>query len=346
MTRPEAVRIDDSFSYKGIDAVFLENARVRLLVLPGKGGDVLEFRDKQTDVNVLWQADHDWRVPGDGEIPVLDPNAAHDFYPGGWQLHLPLAGYTDDFDGTPYSLHGESALIPWDATVARDDEEVVTLRLETDLIRYPLSVVRELTLHADEPTLEIEETVANESDVAVPYVWQQHVALGPPLVGPDATLDIPAESGLTGEYAADHENNRLAGGESFEWPLAPSRDGGEVDLRMFPPRDATIDDIAYATDLRKGRYSVVNDSIDLGFAFEFPTDPFECVWYWQPLGGAAYYPFWNRNYSVGIEPTTAYPADDLPEAQRENGTLKTLGPRESRSESFRATVDSAAAFSQ
>jgi hypothetical protein len=344
MTRSEAVRIDDSFSYRGIDAVFLENARVRLLVLPGKGGDVLEFRDKRTDVNVLWQADHDWRVPRDGEIPVLDPNAVHDFYPGGWQLHLPLAGYTDDFDGTPYSLHGESALISWDATIARNDEEAVTLRLETDLVRYPFHIERELTLRADRSTLGVTERITNESDVELPFIWQQHVALGAPLIGPDATLDIPADSGLTDDYGPEHRNNRLASDESFEWPLAPGRDGGVVDLREFPPYDSTIDDLAYATDLREGFYCVVNDTIDLGFAFEFPTDPFESVWYWQPFGGASYYPFWNRNYNIGIEPTTAYPASRVPEAQRENGSLKTLGPRETQSASFAATVDSASAF--
>lgn len=340
----EGVRIDNSFTYRGVDAVFLENGFVRLMVVPGKGGDILEFRDKRTDVDVLWQADHDWQIPGDGPIPNLDPNAAHDFYPGGWQLHLPLAGYTDDFDGTPYSLHGESALIPWDATVGRDDDEAVTLQLEADLIRYPFHVDRRLTLRADEPTLHVEETITNGGEVEVPYVWQQHVALGPPLIGPDAKLDIPAESGHTAAYGPDQRNGRLAGDESFEWPMAPGRDGGEVNLCEFPPHDATVDDLAYALDLQEGRYSVVNDTIDLGFEFRFPTDPFECIWYWQPLGGASYYPFWNRNYNVGIEPTTAYPAGDLPAAQRENGTLKTLGPGETLSESFAATVDAAAAF--
>lgn len=335
-----AVRIDDSFTYKGIEAVLLENSFVRIMVLPGKGGDILELRDKRTDVNVLWQADHDWQVPGDGPIPQLDPNAAHDYYPGGWQLHLPLAGYTDDFDGTPYSLHGESALIPWEASII-EEETTVTLQLETDLVRYPLSVERSLTLGADEPTLEIEEEITNEAAVEVPYIWQQHIALGPPLIGPDATLYIPANSGRTEEYGSTHQNNRLAGGEQFEWPRALGVDGDTVDLRKFPPHDATINDMVYALDLRDGKYNVVNDEIDLSFEFTFPIDPFECVWYWQPLGGASHYPFWNQNYNVGIEPTTAYPSGDLPGAQQENGMLKMIQPGETLSAAFTATVDSA-----
>lgn len=337
----EAVRAEPDYTYRGIDACVLENSRLRILVLPGKGGDILEFRDKRTDVDVLWQADHDWRVPGNGQIPNLNPNAAHDFYPGGWQLHLPMAGYTDDFDGTPYSLHGESALIPWESDVVRDDDEAVVLLLETDLVRYPFHVERRLTLHADEGALEIDETITNEGGVEVPYVWQQHIALGAPLIGPDATLDLPAETGITENYDDDWENNRLAGRETFEWPTAPGVDGGEVDLREFPPHDSTINDMAFATDLQEGRYSVVNEEIDLGFQFQFPVDPFECVWYWQPLGGSSGYPFWNRNYTVGLEPTTAYPGHGLPEAQRENGTLKTLAPGETLSKSFVATVGTA-----
>lgn len=50
---------------------------------------------------------------------------------------------------------------------------------------------------------------------------------------------------------------------------------------------------------------MTNPDLDVGFCFTFPTDPFECLWYWQPFGGHAEAPYWNRNYNVGLEPTTA-----------------------------------------
>lgn len=338
MDARERLRIDDAFAYKGIDAVLMENRHLRVLVLPGKGGDVLEFRDKRTDVDVLWHADHDWQPPGDGPLPIHHHDAYHDHYPGGWQLHLPMAGVGEDFDGTPYGLHGESTLLSWDATAERREDAVV-LHLETDLLRYPFAVERDLVLRADEPTLAVEEAVTNEGGVEVPYIWQQHLALGPPLVGPDARLDLPADTGIVDDYADDHENNRLAGGERFDWPEAPADDGGTVDLSEFPPYDSTIHDLAYATDLREGRYAIANDALDLRFSFAFPIDPFEVVWYWQPFGGHATYPYWSRNYNAGLEPTSAYPAADAPEAQRRNGTLKHLAPGERRTASYEATVD-------
>ena len=99
-----------------------------------------------------------------------------------------------------------------------------------------------------------------------------------------------------------------------------------------------IHDQAYATDLSEGWYALTNPDLDLGFALQFPTDPFECVWYWQALGGFHESPYFNRNYNVGLEPTTAYPSASIPEAQRANGTMKTLAPGESVEAEFTAVT--------
>jgi len=327
----------NEFEYRGIETVFLENEKLRVMVLPGKGGDVLEFRDKTADVDVLWHADHNWQPPGDRHVPSVDATTWHDHYPGGWQVNLPVAGYTEGFGDAPYGLHGESALLPFDYSIDRGDDEV-RLGLEAEFVRYPFTLEREFVLPAGEGRLLVEETVTNTGGKAVPYIWQHHVALGAPLIGPEATLEIPAETGVVEEYGPDHENARLAGGETFDWPDAPASDGGTVDLKSFPPEGARIHDVAYATDLEEGWYTVTNPEIDLGFGFRFPTDPFECVWYWQPFNGYGESPFYNRNYNVGLEPTTAYPSGDIPEAQHETGTLKAIDPDESISASVEAVT--------
>jgi galactose mutarotase-like enzyme len=337
----------DGFTYRGIDTVFLENERLRVMVLPGKGGDILEFRDKASDVDVLWHADHNWQPPGDRVVPSLDATTWHDHYPGGWQVNLPVAGYTEGFGDAPYGLHGESALLPFEYTCTETDDEV-RLSLSTTLVRYPFSIERSLTLPADEPRLRVDETVTNTGGRAVPYIWQHHLALGRPLIGPDATLSIPAATGVVEEYGPDHENARLASGETFDWPTAPAADGGTVDMRRFPPEDATIHDVVYATELTDGRYEVTNPTVDVTFGITFPTDPFECVWYWQPFNGYAESPYYNRNYTVGLEPTTAYPSADIPEAQEATGTLKTLEAGESISttvEAGTAPADGTGVFS-
>ena len=332
-------RISTEYAYRGIETAFLENESLRIMVLPGKGGDIIEFRDKRADVDVLFHTDHNWLPPTERVVPTVDPTGWHDSYPGGWQVNLPVAGYTDGFAGTPYGLHGESALLPWNADVVRDDAEAVALGLSVELVRYPFSIERTLTLPAGESALRVEERVTNDGGVELEYVWQQHLALGRPLVGPAARLDVPAATGVSEPYDQDHENNRLLGDATFEWPNAPALDGdGTVDLGEFPPTDATIHDVAYATDLDAGWYAVTNPELDLGFGFTFPTDPFECLWYWQAFGGDADSPYFNRNYTAGLEPTTAYPSAGLPDAQRENGTMKTIEPGETLEATFTAVT--------
>lgn len=333
-------RVLTEFSYRGIEAVFLENSRLRVLVLPGKGGDILEFRDKRTDVDVLWHADHNWQPPEERYIPSEAPTTPLDHYPGGWQVHLPIAGFGREIEGNAYGLHGEADLIPWEYEVTRNDDDAVAITLRTELVRYPFEIVRELELPAGEPTLQIAESVTNLGEVELEYIWQQHVALGRPLVGPEARLDVPATHGVVEAYeeGGAFRNGRLSSGADFDWPHAPGRDGGTVDLREFPPLDAEIHDQVTATELDAGWYALTNPELDLGFALSFPTDPFECLWYWQPLGGFEASPFFNRNYNIGLEPTTAYPSGDIPDAQRANGTMKTLAPGERVDAEFAAAT--------
>jgi len=329
-------RVETGYAYRGLEAAFLENRHLRVECLPGKGGDLLEFRDKRRDANLLWEADHPWTPPADRHLPAETPTTWQtDHYPGGWQVNLPIAGYGAEIDGSAYGLHGETALRPWEATVVRDDGEAVVLRLSVALQRYPFEVERDLTLRSGESRLRIEETVENVGGVELEYVWQHHVTLGRPLLGPAARLDVPATRGRVDDYGDGYSNARLAADEAFDWPLAPGVDGDPVDLSTeIPPPEAGTHDVAYATDLEAGWYALTNPDLDLGFALSFPTDPFEALWYWQPFGGFEDAPFYGRNYNVGLEPTTAYPGDGLFRAQRGNDTIDTLAPGESASASL------------
>lgn len=322
--------VSTAFEYRGMETAILENRHLRVMIVPGKGGDVLEFRDKRTDVDVLYHADHEWDPPAERRIPSTDMTW-NEHYPGGWQLNLPVAGGPMDVRGSRYGHHGESALLEWDAAVARDDDEAVTLALTARLRRYPFAVRREVTLPAGESALTVAESVTNEGASPLEYVWQHHVALGRPLVGPAARLDVPAGESYVADYGEDHATNRLAGDQHFEWPAADGVDGDAVDLSAFPPTDAAIHDQAYLLGVDDGWYAVTNADRDVGFALSYPADHFESLWYWQAFGGVDESPFWGRNYTAGLEPTTAYPGHSLPDAQRENGTMKTLDPGETKS---------------
>ncbi|WP_255171468.1 DUF4432 family protein [Natrononativus amylolyticus] len=326
-------RLSTEFTYKGIEAAILENEALRVVVLTGKGGDLVEFRDKRTDVDVLWRAPHEWTAPRDRYVPSTE-TVWNEHYPGGWQTNLPIAGTGLEVEGSSYGLHGESALLPWEASVARDDGEAATLRLTVDLVRYPFSVERELTLRAGESRLHIDESVTNEGGVALEYVWQHHITLGEPLLSPVARLDLPEATGYNPPYGDDFPNGRLADEATYEWPHSPGRDGETVDLREIPAREETIHDQSFAIDMAEGWYALTNPDLDLGFGLHFPLDPFECLWYWQPFGGYHKSPWFNRNYNVGLEPTTSHPVA----TPDDEDVMNVLEPGETAEASFTAVT--------
>jgi hypothetical protein len=265
----------DEFQFRGPDAVFLEYDALRAIVLPEMSGNVLEFRDKRTDTDVLWHADHNWHPPANRMILSFDATTYHDHYSGGWQVTLPVARYTEGFYEAPYGLHGESALVPFPYDAAADAESA-ELSLHAELVCYLFVVERTLRLPAGEARLEIEETVTNEGEEPLPSIWQHRLALGQPLLGSEATLEILTLTGVFQAYAEGHRNVQLTGDARYDWLTAPGEDG-DVDLTEIPPPESSIHDVAYATDLEAGRCALLNPTLKLRFTYEFPADVFKSV---------------------------------------------------------------------
>lgn len=319
------LQVTDEYTRRGIETILMENERLRLEVLSGKGGDITEIRDKRTDVDVLFDVPFEWRPPSDGPVGAPDAIAAfEDHYPGGWQSLLPNGGGPASQAGATLAQHGESSLVPWDAVIEHTGD-AVAVHLETELTRYPFQLEREIRLEADDPTVSVEESVTNTGSVPVEYSWVQHVALGEPLVGPEAELEVPC-SGVRSDPDHDHPNARVPPNECFEWPIW---DAGQVDLRSFPDRDEPIFDLLAFEDLTKGTYTVSNPDLDLGVTVDFDHEFYEYIWYWGAFGGHDVSPFFGRNYNVGLEPATSVPTIGGLDAAIENDTANVIDPGES-----------------
>lgn len=322
--------ITDEYTRRGIDTIHLENEHLRVEVLAGKGGDITEIRDKRTDTNLLFEAPHEWTAPSDGHITDADGAFAFlDHYPGGWQSVLPAAGGPSTCHGAPFPLHGESSLVPWDVTIVDAGRERVAVELDCSLTRYPLNITRKLVLTADQPRLTVSESVTNCGEVSVQYSWLQHIAFGPPLVGPSAQLDVPCRTVLVDP---DHDvpNAMMPPGAQFNWPICNLDSGFDIDLREFPPKSDRVHDLVALTDFEAGRYTIRNPELLLAVDVRFPDDLFEFIWYWRAFGGFEGAPFFGRNYTAGLEPATSIPNAGLERAV-ENGTARMLAPGASES---------------
>jgi len=209
-------------------------------------------------------------------------------------------------------------------TVEADSDDRVAAEFSVSLTRYPLDVVRRVSLDAGSSRLRVDETVTNRGDIPVQYSWLQHIALSETLIGPDARLDVPCETIRTDPEQPP--TAQLPADASFEWPTCDLSED-TIDLREFPTKDQRLHDLATLTDIQAGRYTVSNPELDLGVTVRFPEDLFEYVWYWRALGGFEDAPFFGRNYKVGLEPCTSIPNAGI-ETTIENETANELSPGE------------------
>lgn len=318
--------ITDEYTRRGIDIIRFENDTLLIEVMPGKGFDITEIRDKRTDTNVLFEAPHEWRAPGDYAAVRPDNSFAFlDHYPGGWQDVLPNAGGPATVAGAPLGQHGEATVAQWDATIHQDRDRVEVVGT-VSLTRYPLDIHRTLSLSAGSSTVHVDESVTNVGEVPVEYSWLQHIAFGPPLVSPEARIDVPCDCIMV-DPDHDHPNARFEPGTEFDWPVVEDNANGSVDLRELPPKSDRVHDLVALTDLSEGRYTITNEALDLEVTVRFPEAIFEYVWYWQAFGGFEEAPFFGRNYTAGLEPATSFSNAGL-ERAIENGTSEELAAGE------------------
>ena len=126
--RTTGCRVSDSWSYRGLKTVILENGVVRVTVLADKGADIYSFVHKPTDTDFMWRTPWGVRDPQKTVPPTGSPQSAWlDFYEGGWQTVVPHGGYPDQVYGADFGIHGDVNLIPWDAQIVEDTTERVSV---------------------------------------------------------------------------------------------------------------------------------------------------------------------------------------------------------------------------
>ncbi len=327
--RTSGCRISDSWTYRGLKTVILENELLRVTVLADKGADVFEFVHKPTDTDFMWRTPWGVRDPSLFVPATGWPEGVwHDLYEGGWQTIAPTGGYPGDYMGAEIGQHNESALMPWDCQVVEDTPDRVSARFWVRSYRTPYRVEKTLTIERGSAALKVSESVTNEAEEETECVWGQHVALGEPFLAPGCRLDLPgARVYNMGE--GDGPGLRLAGGQSGTWPYSPAPGGGNEDLRNFPDKSARVEDIAVFHELAGGWYAVTNPERGVGFGLAFPEDVFRFIWYWQVFGGSGGYPWYKRTYNVGLEPFSSMPSG-IPLPPSDEKTSMTFAPGETR----------------
>jgi hypothetical protein len=310
--------------YHGMRLVILENERLRIGVLAGKGTDIIELNYKPLDL------DFAWLTPGGVQDPTSylstspDPLAAFlDNYPGGWQEILPNGGAPSRYGGAQFGQHGEVFALPWDVAIVEDAEDAVAVRFSVRTRKTPFLLEKTIHLVSGEAGFRLDERLTNESPVTMRAMWGHHITFGQPFLRPGCRIRLPA-----GVTAIPHPDDvapggrRIADTEPFAWPNARNPAGDALDLGLLPERGAP-GDLVYLTGFpdEQAWYEIRDEDRGVGSRIEWDARHMPYLWYWQEFGAHTAYPWYGRNYNIGLEPFSSFPTNGLAEAVENDSAL-------------------------
>ncbi len=317
----------------GHQALSLENAQLRVGVLPDKGADIFEFvyqpPASSETVQFLMQTPSGLKQPASRRPVDFLEN-----YEGGWQELFPNANDACMYRGQEIPFHGEVALEPWHYDTSTTDSGESRLHLWVDCHKTPFRLDRLMHLQPSGCRLVLQEKVTNIGDAPSDFVWGHHLTLGGDFLEEGCTLEIPAHQFFTPDVLFEPLTALLEPSQVGPWPIARTRQGTSVDLGHIPgPQAHSHDDILLA-GLERGFYRVVNPRLKLSFSLEWDIGVFPWLMFWQPYGGADLPPL-TGIYGVGLEPwVSRYPL----EKAVETGQARTLGGGQSLETELIASV--------
>ena len=293
------------FRWADLDLLAVENERVRLVIWPGHGADLLEFRHKASDLDVLWKNPYVW-PPRQRALdqPHGMRSEFYDVFHGGWFVSLPNGFFPTDYFGAPLGCHGELQSVPWTAEILEESVERVRVRLTGRSVRTPWVLTRELELAAGEPVMRWRERLDNRSAQRLPVAWLHHPAFGGPLID-GAELVTNARTLLT-PPADRPELGQLRPSYRGAWPQAPEQPGGQMrDCSQVPPAGSALEHVVHLTDFPCGWGCVWNAARNLGCGLRWDERVFPYAWSWAAGKGHDTYPIWGACHTITLQPSTS-----------------------------------------
>ena len=161
------VRIDPHWRYHDLTAIVLENARLRLTLLPELGAKIYDLILKPADRNFLW---HNPRL--EPRRPVYGQNF-DDWWCGGWDEVFPTCDVST-YQGERYPYLGELWSLPWSWRVEEDGPSQGCLYLSRTTVIAPARMEKWIRLAADEPVVRFRHRLTNLGTQPMDFGWGIH----------------------------------------------------------------------------------------------------------------------------------------------------------------------------
>lgn len=274
------LRISESTTHGALPSVVLENDAVRVTVLPGRGGEIHQIRNRASGLEyLLVDAAETERFAED--LSAGTAGRDEDYLFNGFLTMFPNAGTAAQVDGRDYEFHGDIRHVAWDYRIGHDEPDtpiylsgrsrsvpaVLNRRLALDSSRALISVTDELVF------------VGDRDELPIPYIYGLHPYFGRPLLDEGTQLRVGAQTVAT----------------------LPSRS----------ERVSTLYDAAESV----GLVEVYNPKLDAGFRLTYEPDQLPYVWVWLNLDPSPEGPYvtallpctntWDGGITTALELGTA-----------------------------------------
>lgn len=291
MTASSACSVSTDWSYRGSQALILENGLIKATILPDFGAKVQEFVYKPSDRDFLYH--HPRTLP---RRPVYGVTM-DDWWSGGIDEAIPT-GHPCTYKGDDYPMIGEVWSQPWSWEVVSSSPDRAEAYLSCQTVIAPLKVERWQWLSPDEPILHSRHRVTHTGLRPCEFIWGIHPTFA---LRPHSRIDLPARKVWVAESSPDEHLGKR--GSAYTWPHVRAKDGTMVDMRQVQPPEAGWHELHHAIELDEGWLALTDTASGEGVAFAFDQDVFDTVWLWLVYGG------WRHLYVAGLEAWTGYPAD-------------------------------------
>ena len=135
--------------------------------------------------------------------------------------------------GMPF--HGESGKQIFKLIATHEAGPVHSVAMQATLPLAQEVLTRTIELSDGENVVRVTSDLESLLTVDRPISWAEHATIEPPFLEKGkVVVDMPAKNCRVRPYKPGSIPGHLVYGKDFKWPLAPTVDGGQADLRVIP----------------------------------------------------------------------------------------------------------------
>ena len=295
--------------FGALKALQLEDAALRVKVLPERGANIISVYDKRTKREWMWQNPWDpyKKVPYASRFSDADLSGYDDCFPTIGQQAYP----EEPWKGTVLPDHGEVWSLPWEYTLGKDG-----IRLKVHGVRLPYLFEKEIRL-VRPGEISIRYRVTNHAPMPMEAIWAGHALVA---ARPGMEVFLPAGA----KFRDDLAPWTLESAHNLQW------------IRLGGPETKACKK-AFTERLPEGWGGFYDGKTKEYLLYAFPAKSIPYFGLWITQGGMEVRG--NAHYNVGLEPTNG--GENFLHS-RERGMVNTLAARGTQEWEIRMILGTAA----